>query len=304
MVMTSPIHLVYRAYGARAFLDQTLYSILSFDHHYPAWRDAVQIVVYTDQPNYFASAGLGIVCEELTSTRIKAWSGPYNFVHRLKFEMLRDAMLRWHSPLLYVDGDTYWLSPPDNLLQALRAGRTIMHTFEGDVSPQFHPALHECLTRQAAPIQKSTGLKVSPTTPMWNTGVVGLPLPQVEVLDQALQLCDTLFLCCYQREWLEQFAFSMLLQQYAPILSAERAISHYWGYADEATAIIRDLLRRAHTAGTPFPTIDPAALEKQCRAIQRSPTNRRQQRAKRLRRSYQKRLTHWRVMVDNLTGRA
>ena len=171
------------------------------------------------------------------------------------------------------------------------------------MSAQFYPALHACLQREQANLQRDLGVTVAPTTPMWNSGVVGLPRAAMEVLDQSLRLCDALFLRCYQREWLKQLALSIVFQGHR-VATCEAELAHYWGYADEATPFIRDLLCRGRNGGTlTFAPIDPAELETRSRAVQRTPSNRRRQAIKRLRRSYRKRLQHVRVAIDTRFGR-
>lgn len=300
--MTAPLHIVYRAYGDRAYLDQTLYSILSLRHQTPAGTLMPQVVIYTDQPAYFQACGLDVSTRTLTREQVGQWSGRYGFVHRLKLELLRDALAAYGAPLLYVDGDTIWIEPPDRLQQALAAGQFLMHKFEGDVSPRFYPALYECLRREEPRLQRELNLKLGATVPMWNSGVVGLPAAVVDLLDRSLQLCDALFLRCYQREWLEQLALSIAFQG-QPVDTAEREIAHYWGYADEATPLVRDLLRQSSAAASGFVAVEPADLETRSRAVQRTTVNRRRQALKRLRRSYHKRLQHLRVAIDLRLGR-
>src|SRR6185503_13652303 len=105
-----------------------------------------------------------------------------------------------------------------------------MHKFEGDVSPRFYPALHDCLRREQANLERDLGVVLAPTMPMWNSGVVGLPEASLDLLDRSLHLCDALFLRCYQREWLEQLALSIVFQDLT-VDTSEAEIAHYWGYA-------------------------------------------------------------------------
>ena len=296
--MAPSVALVYQAYGGRAYLDQALFSILTFRHHYPATAPNIQLVVYTDQPEHFA--GSGAQCELLTPERIAAWRGRYGFVHRLKVEMLRDATNRFSASLLYLDSDTYWKSSPLELLDAIQTNHCVMDRFEGNLSSQCHPYLHEYLLRE----KKQGRGAIAPQSPMWCAGVVGLPFTHRTLLDEVLTLTDALYRRIYQKDWLEQFAFSATLAEHSVLMSSTRQIEHYWKCSGGAAALIGEFLDANRDADrTELPALAAAFttdLESYSRA---RPENAKPPALKKLRRSLLKRWTHLRVMVDNVTGR-
>lgn len=295
--MAPSVTLVYQAYGGRAYLDQALFSLLTFRHYGPAAQN-VQIVVYTDQPQHFP---LDYVrCEPLTSARIHAWRGRYGFVHRLKIEVLRDAAARFGTSLLYLDADTYWKSSPQELLDGIQTNHCVMDRFEGNLSLQCHPYLHQFLRHDKRPPWGT----LSPQSPMWCAGVVGLPLAHRALLDEVLSLTDALYRRIYQKDWLEQFAFSATLAEHSVLMASTHQIEHYWQYSGGAAAALGEFFAANRDADrAQWPALAAAFatdLESRSRA---RPENAKPRLGQKLRRSLLKRWTHLRVMVDNVASR-
>jgi len=225
--------LVYQAYGHEAILEECLWSMLSLSK-WLAPEAAPFIVIYTDQPEWFQRWPLPfqVAYQKLDAAKIKAWRGPKGFVHRLKIALLRDALQQYNAPLLYVDTDSEFLQSPLPLLQGIAAGRHYMHVCEGRLSQPQQPVLRKLLAFfQKKPQIPGHALHISGDTLMWNAGVLGLSPADAGLLQEVLSLTDVLY-PLYPKHIVEQFAFSVVLQQSGPLHSAAPYIFHYWNFKE------------------------------------------------------------------------
>lgn len=149
---TAKTHLVYQAYGAEAILEECLWSLLSLSRCTRP-EDVPPVVIYTDKPDWFRawSIPFPIRYEPLDVARIEAWRGPQQFVHRLKVEMLLDALLRFEAPLLYLDTDAEFVQSPRPLLEAIARGNHYMHVCEGALSQPGQPVRNKLLSFSTKP---------------------------------------------------------------------------------------------------------------------------------------------------------
>lgn len=296
------MRVVYLAYGAEEYLRQGLFSALSLRHHDRQRRCA--ITIYTDQPARFAQAGFETV--PVDRAAIVAGRGRFEFVHRFKLCVLRDAIGRLPDPegWLMVDADTQWRAPADDLADALRAGRAVMHEREARVGPRSHPPIHRAVRRL---------LPGKAEFQMLNSGVIGVPVAgAAEALDAIIALTDRLLLHCLTRTWLEQAAVSLVLpERYAMTFAGERLL-HYWSLNREVGVALGDFFARHRQ--TPLPELtaaiaafDPVAAAQPLRDHTFHTRGRLAARWEKLRRSWQKRRTDLRVLgarLAMLLGRA
>lgn len=289
------MRIVYQAYGAGEYRRQALFSALSLRHQDRHGRAAV--VVYTDDVAAFTQAGFETVV--LDRAMIAAGRGRFDFVHRLKLHVLRDAIGR--SPdaegWMVLDADTQWRTPPDDLADALRAGRAVMHVREEPVGPRSHASIHRAVLRL---LPERAGFL------MLNAGVVGVPAAGgAEAIDAAIALTDKLLLHCLARNWLEQAAVSLVLQERYEVAFAGERVLHYWPLNREVGIVLERFF--AQHAGTPPAALtaaaaafDPVAAAQPLRDASYSERNAWQARWAKLRRSWQRRRTDLKVIGARL----
>ena len=231
-------YLVYQAYGHHDILNEALYSILSFirlkqaGHH----RD-VEIIVYTDSPALFTDT-LGprtdIHLEPINDAIIRQWRGDIDFVHRVKINVLIDCFSKYNGNLLYADTDTVFSQEISELFEAMAQGKVLMHALEARIEDR-----NSIMVRKlAAGLKKSmftaadgTTFTIPLTTPMWNAGVLGIPLQYKGLLQEVLSITDQSYRI-NPMHISEQFAFSYVLGKSATVISAEPYIYHYWNFKE------------------------------------------------------------------------
>ena len=89
------------------------------------------------------------------------------------------------------------------------------------------------------------GIALTGRHEMWNAGVIGLPASMAaERVAQALQLCDAMCATDCPRRLIEQFAFSLALQQ-GTLHPCQDVIGHYWGNKPAWNRLIAGFLAEA-----------------------------------------------------------
>lgn len=82
---------------------------------------------------------------------------------------------------------------------------------------------------------------------MWNAGLIALPAcKQKETINLALQLCDAMSAAGVTPRLIEQFAFSLALQETYRLLPADNFVGHYWGNKNEWDSFINDYFVQSH----------------------------------------------------------
>ena len=64
---------------------------------------------------------------------------------------------------------------------------------------------------------------------MWNAGLIGVSQKHFECLELTLQINDAMCADGVTRRLIEQFAFSLGLNQYSELQPADHIVGHYWG---------------------------------------------------------------------------
>lgn len=225
--------LVYQAYGHEAILEECLWSLLSLSRWIQP-EEAPDVWIYTDQPEWFQAWPIpfSVVYQKLDAEKIKAWRGPQNFVHRLKIELLADVLKQRPGPLLYLDTDTEFVQSPLPLLRSVAAGKRFMHVSEGKLSQPQQPVLNKLLSFfQKHPNLPGCKLEVTGDTEMWNAGVLGFSEKEECPLHQALLLTDALY-PLYPKHIVEQFSFSVVMQEKGVVHAAAPYLFHYWNFKE------------------------------------------------------------------------
>jgi len=229
--------LIYQAYVARWILEQTAFSVLSLLRFSPQ----SEVVIYTDDKEFFTQIfgeKSNFHFEDLSPEKVKQWRGQIDFVHRVKVEMLIDASQKYQGNLIYLDGDTYFKSAPEEVFQQITSEQSLMHVRE-NVLEQGKDPLSKKLTR----FLRQHFPEIPTKTVMWNAGVLGIS-PQAQIcLRDVLAITDKLY-SAYQKHTMEQLAFSYSLQQHTQVLAAEPWIYHYWNQKDEYNQAIHEFLTR------------------------------------------------------------
>lgn len=222
--------LLFQAYGMEEIIAECKYALLRLAAAYQTAENSLpEVVVYTNQPGEFFrfSALLTMHLVEVDTDQITAWKGTNNFVHRVKIEIIRDALQRFAGKLVYADTDTYCLQSLEQLFASIGTAQVAMHEKEGRLSQPQN--LH--FKKWKRFLQKTSvqiGIQPAIDTIMWNAGVIGLQQDHLPLLEKVLEITDKIY-PLFPKHTVEQFAFGYTFQNAGlQIISAQPYLFHYW----------------------------------------------------------------------------
>lgn len=303
-----PLHIVYLSHGSRKYHDQTRFSVLTLLHLLlQQQRQDVRIVVYTDDAAEVPAHPL-IRAIVLQRHELAAFRGPFDYVHRIKLNVLRRASQELDGALLYVDCDTRWLHLPDALFARLRgeggsAPVCCMHVPEGAFSEQFFADYYRFVQHKQPQLQ-ALGIADTSRLLMWNAGAIGLPAGSTAFFDDVIRTSDYLFTRVVPRNWVEQFALSLVACSRYEMVALDAALHHYWNYSYEAPLYLAAFFD-AQPAGQPVEALAAACAshdwrEDELKRLQAAPEHKRQRRRNKLRNSLQKRRIDLKIAIARL----
>ncbi len=196
---------------------------------------ALRIVLLTDRPRF--DAGFPFEQWPITPAQMKAWTSTpgRSYNHRVKVLALLEAMARvgqsgtdgGDEPVALVDTDTWFTTSPMRLFERIGPDATVMHEQEVpriEMDPDCDAVTD--FIRGGTTVE---GFALSESTPMYNSGVVGVLPSHAPLVTQALALLDAL----YDRAPVfnvEQFAFGVVLSQKTRLGTCDDVVRHYWGH--------------------------------------------------------------------------
>jgi hypothetical protein len=226
---------LYLDYGGHAKYRRELkYSLISLQAELGRAQADIQtgvqadarIAVYTDAPptyDRWPVTAVGI------ADRIKPWSGNGLYHHRIKPEVVRDALTRFAGPVCLLDCDSI-----------VRPG------FHAEVTAKLAPtAKGSCgvvmnVFEKRNPFPPLSGFRCrlphlgdyrydAAASLMYNSGLIGMRPEQGRVLDDALAMIDALIGRAKKFPTIEQFALSEVLRLNGiAIAEVNQSFLHYW----------------------------------------------------------------------------
>src|SRR5262245_29116144 len=102
--------LLYLSYGRGPHSDELVFSVLSALDMMGRESGSCRIIVYTDEPAAFVDLPVDI--EPIGDALLTDWLGPFDYIHRRKILVIRDALQKFGGRLAYCDTDTYFFKHP------------------------------------------------------------------------------------------------------------------------------------------------------------------------------------------------
>lgn len=241
---------VYQAYGRWDIIQQALFSIASLCRHFPNGLP-FEVQVYSDQTaelrSFFADTP-NIRLVPITQDQIQRWRGAIDFVHRVKLEILKQAVQGSPNALVYLDGDTVFKTSPVELFKQINDRTSLMHVRESTLGEPGDP-----LTKKIGKFVKKKSFEVNGqpvqipmATAMWNAGVIGISKKNTALFDSMIAMTDSLY-SQYQKHVMEQLAVSYYLQTAGAVLPSDQVILHYWPQKEEYDRAIKEFLEKNST---------------------------------------------------------
>lgn len=189
-------------------------------------NDTVAIV--TDNPEKFNSLKKKVTVLVVNKETLTKWKGEYNFFWRIKIKALQLISSKFDNQhILYLDSDTFLFGNLNNIRSNLNDNKNLMHTKEGKLS-EISSKTERLMWKQLKN-QKYDQIEINLNTCMWNAGVIAISQKNINKLDQTLEICDQMCANNVTKRLIEQFAFSIAMNDSVDLLSVENEIGHYWG---------------------------------------------------------------------------
>ncbi|WP_439328202.1 hypothetical protein [Lonepinella sp. BR2357] len=226
-----------------------------------------KVIVITDRPDFYRIFGDRIEFIEIDQTTLQQWQGKYQFFWRVKIKALQTVQAQYPTQhLLYVDSDTFLASSLTAMQRQLNQGQTFMHLKEGalgDKSRRTWQKMHRTLKGKNV-----ANIKITSDTAMWNAGVIALPAEKAQaILALAIGFCDEICSTNCERRLVEQFSFSVALNQHQPLQPCNTIIGHYWGNKTEWNQMIADFFVNAQLKNLSLQDCLTLLAEKDWRAL-------------------------------------
>src|SRR5215831_2779715 len=236
-------NLLYLSYGQGPHVDQLVYAVLSALDMLGRESSSYRIIVYTDNPVVLGD--LPVHIETLDSKRLDDWAGPFGFNHRRKIFAIKEALQKFGGRLVYCDADTYFLKHPHKIFARIRPGHTVMHIREGHLYDSHAGDVANFLKDHDLRNRAGRRWNITPDTPIFNAGVIGLHEADISLLDEVLHLTDQIY-PHVRIHTIEQFAFSGCFQQCTKLRQSYDVVHHYWPppgralFSEELHRVLRD----------------------------------------------------------------
>lgn len=220
------MNIVYLVFGTKIEnYQQAYFSIFTALLHK---NDDDKIIVITDDSSLFGFFEDKIETIVINQDTIRDWEGPHQFFWRVKIKALQLVAQKYpQDSILYLDSDTFFYKNTAVLRTALQSGNQFMHLNEGKLS-QLSSKTEKLMWKQMK--GKSYGnIIINENVAMWNAGLIGVSQKHFECLELTLQINDAMCADGVTRRLIEQFAFSLGLNQYSELQPADHIVGHYWG---------------------------------------------------------------------------
>lgn len=216
------LHYLYLDYGGRPQYRRELrYSLISLRQDLMLQGpETARIAVYTDAPALYAAWPVTVV--DITA-EVGPWSGEGLYHHRIKPEVVKDALARFAAPVCFLDSDSIIQPGFHAELAGKLAAGVVMNRFEL-VNP-FPPLKG---FRTVLPHLGPYRYDVAQSW-MYNSGLIGMRPEHAPLLDDVLAFIDALIGRARKFPTLEQFALSEVLRLNAmPVAQVHETFLHYW----------------------------------------------------------------------------
>jgi len=255
-------NIVLLSYGKETEYKRAIFCILSFWKWYGNSSDQIRVVIYTDNIDYFKSflTDFDVLYRPTTISEINDFIRETGYMYRFKISVIDQTFVEYpNDDLLFIDTDTFFITNPKPLLDAIIPGQCFMHereySFEEGIDvwrmmntkhtadadklekyPKSFIALIESKTFSIA----GKEVKFNRNDHVWNSGVLGISKEVFTYIPDVFALTDEFFL---KTRWRisEQIAFTFVLKSFSKVLPASQYLNHYWYYKDRVDIRLNEL---------------------------------------------------------------
>ncbi|PZU86352.1 MAG: hypothetical protein DI529_08660 [Chryseobacterium sp.] len=234
------MNIVYLVFGNNLDNYQQVY----FSMYTAMARKSIEdrIIVVAEDPSLFSSFQNNIEILPINREVVLEWEGKYQFFWRVKIKALQMVAQKYPSDsILYLDGDTFFYQDIDYLRNGMKNGQNYMHIKEGKLS-KLSTKTEKLMWKQMKG-KVYNNIKIDENSTMWNAGLIGISNKHFDCLDLTLGVNDEMCADGVTRRLIEQFAFSLGLNEYSALQPADHIVGHYWGNKEQWNKIISHFLK-------------------------------------------------------------
>ncbi|WHF51233.1 hypothetical protein QGN23_12450 [Chryseobacterium gotjawalense] len=246
------MNIVYLVFGNNMDHYQQVYFSIYTSSAYKNAED--RIIVVAENPSLFSSLEGNIEIIPINRDVIKEWEGKYNFFWRVKIKALQLIAQKYPlDSILYLDGDTFFYNNMDALRNGMKNGQNFMHIEEGKLFALSSKTEKLMWTQMKGKTYHNT--KIDENSAMWNAGLIGISNKHLDCLEVTLGINDAMCADDVPRRLIEQFAFSLGLNEYSALRPAAHIVGHYWGNKKQWNQIIDHFLKECFMKNYSFDQI-------------------------------------------------
>ncbi len=236
-------YLIYLCVGKELYRYQLMYSLASF---YKAYGEqaAPGIILFTDAADYFtARLPDSVVINALSQDQITHFQNGLEYIPRIKIEVLKSALAQYEGNFLFVDLDTCYLKPVEELFEKLEQGYLILHKFEGNINQMAKRSRTGKKVKAGiennAELLAAKGITIGTDVAMYNSGAIGFTSGTQGFIDNVLNFIDVFYPAT--KIWVtEQLGVSWYFQSTAEVLECDDYIFHYHHFEEFKKQVLPD----------------------------------------------------------------
>lgn len=229
------MNLVIQSFGGQTEYNRAIFTILSFYTHTTLPINQTNVLLFTDNPEYFKNylKDLTVTFILLTPEKIKWMRGDIDFLHRMKIALIEEAFSLTSGTLLYTDSDCFFIADPSSVTEKVSAQTAFMHlpeypfVKEVEDKTDTYKNFHHLISRQDFKLTNGSKLKVVPQHFSWNAGVMAFHPSHSRFIPDVYALTDQFYPACGSHAS-EQYAFSLVMQENTQLKRCDDVVYHYW----------------------------------------------------------------------------
>lgn len=231
---------------------QTIFAIITAFRYRESFKN---IYIVTDHPEYYSFLKDSVQIINVTEETLERWAGPENFILNIKIKGLElFNELYPQENVFFTDSDTFFYESPHLINDLLSQGKAAMQLNEGTFGDRLTKSK---TTQRLLPILESLPIEklklkrtITKDTQMYNSGVIALPAHNMKQILAQVSDLTTYFLSIkgLRIHYLEQLAFSLVIEDNYELHDCEYCVGHYWGNKEEWQENISTFLIKGFSA--------------------------------------------------------
>ncbi len=229
--------------------NNSLYELELFGSLYSAWRHRgnldLQVSIFTDRERpSLDNYPFNINQIKISDDEWREWTNAGSEKHLIKMHTMKKMLGLAKGPVIFFDTDIIFKASLQFLADKIDKQNTLMQAPEGELGN--YPVWNSFV--ESLPASGSAFANaISLTSPMYNSGIVGMMPEHAPLMSEAIALAEDL----YSRQSIfniEQFATGKVLCDRTQLSTCENEVLHYWGWRRNFIHIQLERLRSTISA--------------------------------------------------------